>query len=353
MKKIIILTLFCLLASPGLALAANDVTITQRTNIILPGDGLTYYLDDNSTFDSFTVNTDDISFTVSANSIVNIVSPSKKTYTVTGTNDYITRTFSCSTDESSLRIAVTNAAPSSYTVTITPSGSCAGGGGGVSSGGGGGGGVSVPAPSTTTTTPAPAANALVEATPTATIANPINIESLLSVLGIVRDQTKETQVLPKVNADLTEFKLSGTAEQKTAMTNFVTYGVSGSTIKLGEGERRAVLRDYLDTVKRAEVKWDDVERITTGQKPVGRNIDNEVAQLPQVLKTFETIVGHRPNFKDTAEDLAWNTMMYRIRFTRDLNQERHGIGEFQATFRRNPKSPLDWATVRALGYALK
>jgi len=46
-------------------------------------------------------------------------------------------------------------------------------------------------------------------------------------------------------------------------------------------------------------------------------------------------------------------MMYRIRFTRDLNKERAGIGDFQGLYNRLPKSPFDWSMVRALGYALR
>jgi hypothetical protein len=65
------------------------------------------------------------------------------------------------------------------------------------------------------------------------------------------------------------------------------------------------------------------------------------------------MVGHAPNFQDAAEDLAWNTMMYRIRFPRDLVKEQKGITRFKTIFKRLPTSPLDWAEVRALGYVLK
>ena len=91
-------------------------------------------------------------------------------------------------------------------------------------------------------------------------------------------------------------------------------------------------------------------RITTGQKPINRNLKNEQAQVSTVLTVFKKIFGHEPNFKNNKEDLTWNTMMYRIRFVRDLTKEKQGIAAFQAKFSRIPKSPLDWSTVRALGY---
>ena len=141
-----------------------------------------------------------------------------------------------------------------------------------------------------------------------------------------------------------------TEEQRTTLTNFVAYGVSAKTKNLGSGERRAVLRDYLETVGRANVSWEDVERMTQGIKPVSRNLEKERAQVAAALRIFTRLYVHRPNFQDAEEDLAWNTLMYRIRFTRDLAKEREGIQEFRAVFGRIPRSTMDWAVVRLLGY---
>ncbi|MBI5621688.1 fibronectin type III domain-containing protein [Candidatus Falkowbacteria bacterium] len=220
-----------------------------------------------------------------------------------------------------------------------------------STGGGGGGAGSTYTPpiagdtSTTggTTTPT---------TPSTTVTSPTDVATLVSTLGVTRDTVKETSNAKSVVNDVKEFKVSADAAQQTAMTNFVTYGISTATQKLGSGERRAVLRDYLETVGRANVDWADVERMTNGQKPVNRNLSKEQAQVGVVLNKFVAMVGHKPNFKNNAEDLAWNTMMYRIRFTRDLNTERSGIKFFKSVFGKNPTSPLDWSVVRGAGYAL-
>jgi len=134
------------------------------------------------------------------------------------------------------------------------------------------------------------------------------------------------------------------------MANFVTYGSSEATQNLGSGERRAVLRDYLETVGRANVVWSDVERMTAGLKPLDRNLSKEQGQLSRVLKNFELMYGHRPNFKDSKDDLAWNTLMYRIRFNRNLNLEKEGIVDFQKTYKRLPKTPFEWSIVRSFGY---
>src|SRR3989338_7044225 len=121
MKKYIILALIALLTAPVLAIAANDVTVPQTVNILLPGDGLTYYLDNSSTFDSVTVNTSTIVFTVSASSDLQLISPNKKNFTVTygGASDgtYVTYAITCSGSSSILSISASAYAPSAYTVT--------------------------------------------------------------------------------------------------------------------------------------------------------------------------------------------------------------------------------------------
>lgn len=238
-----------------------------------------------------------------------------------------------------------------------------------SGGGGGGGGTSSgttttapPATGTTTdtgttTTSPPAGTTSSEAAPATAAApvatlihDPSNLDTLLAGLSLTRSQSEEAKYMPLIQSDAIAFKVGLTAEQEAAITNFVSYGVSAKTKMLGAGERRAVLRDYLETVARGNVAWVDIERMTNGEKPVARNLAKERAQVGVALKVFKAIFGHAPNFSDHTEDLAWNTLLYRIRFTRDLVKEREGIAEYRAIFGRLPRSPMDWAAVRVLGY---
>ena len=222
---------------------------------------------------------------------------------------------------------------------------------------GGGGASPAPAPTTpvaetpVTTTPAPTPTPATTAAPVAKlIHDPSKLAELLAGLKAIRNQADEAKYIPLIKSDAIAFKVGLTAEQEATITNFVTYGVSDKTKKLGAGERRAVIRDYLETVARSDVKWDDVERITNGEKPVARNLEKERAQVGVALQVFKRIYGHNPNFKDAKEDLTWNTLLYRIRFSRDLVKEREGVADFRRIFGRTPKSPLDWSAVRALGY---
>lgn len=151
MKKILIFGLIALLTLPALALAANDVTFPQDSIISLD-DGSNYTISRSSTFDSFTVNPTTIVFTLSASSVIALISTDQKDFSYSGTVDTMSVSEECRNDHSSLLITVPAGATETYTVTVTPSGSCtasggvSGGGGGTTGGGGGGGGGASPAP---------------------------------------------------------------------------------------------------------------------------------------------------------------------------------------------------------------
>jgi len=234
----------------------------------------------------------------------------------------------------------------------------------ISSGGGGGGGGASGTPSTPVETPVvtpPVTTPVVTPTPSTSAApvsvlihDPSKLAELLAAMGATENPAEAAKYKALVKSDALEFNIGLTDAQIDAITNFITYGASSETKKLGAGERRAVIRDYFQTVGRADVVWDDIQRLTTGQKPIKRNLANEQAQVDRVLANFKLIVGHQPpNFKDAAEDMAWNTMMYRIRFPRDLVKEVVGINKFKKIYNRDPKTPLEWSIVRALGYVLK
>jgi len=182
------------------------------------------------------------------------------------------------------------------------------------------------------------------------VLNPGNIDVLLKSLYKNRNESEENKYEKTLTNDLKEFKVSMSSDEKNSTTNFIVYGISSSTEVLGSGERRALIRDYLDTVAKNNIYWDDLDNMANGKKIVSRNLEKEKEQANNVLKVFRKIFGHTPDFKNQTEDLAWNTMMYRIRFQRDLNKEKKGIEEFNKIFKYKPSSPLDWATVRVLGY---
>jgi ELWxxDGT repeat protein len=179
-----------------------------------------------------------------------------------------------------------------------------------------------------------------------------NLPALLDDLGVAPNVIKEQEAKAKLSTDTKQLKVQASSEQLTAMANFVTYGITPETQNLGEGERRAVIRDYLDTQKTANINWSDIQRITTGQKPLNRNLKVEQQQVKTVLKIFTKITNQtKPDFTNPAQDLAWNTLLYRIRFERDQTKEKQAIITFNKLYKTTPKTPLDWAVVRALAYS--
>lgn len=160
------------------------------------------------------------------------------------------------------------------------------------------------------------------------------------------------QSIIAAKADAQAFGINLSSEDASRIASFVETGSSKETKALGSGERRALLRDAYDTLGKP-VSNTDLERLAKGEIAKARNIDKERTQLPRVRSTFRSIYGHDPNFKNNEENLAWNTLMYRIRFPRDLKAEKNGIKEFKATFGKDPKDPFQWAAVRVMGYVNK
>lgn len=178
-------------------------------------------------------------------------------------------------------------------------------------------------------------------------------------IQVARNATAERANITKVAGSASEFSLAPSTTVQSAAANFVTYGTSMTTVQLGAGERLAVVRDLFDTLG-STVQADSsklllvAEQISNGQKPTVRNLAKERAQVNAMLPAFRKLTGRNaPNFTDPKDDLAWNTMLYRVRFKRDLVKERAGITKFKATFKETPKTPSDWAIVRAWAYALR
>lgn len=221
-------------------------------------------------------------------------------------------------------------------------------------GGGGGGGGTVTGPTYPTgpvegvTTTTPTTGEVVTAP--STLADAV---ALTTTLGVTRNLGAEQTASTQVSNSVEEFGVTLTATQTQMATNFVAYGYSTATQKLGSGERLALVRDAFDTLQRfPNDPANFFEQLATSRKPMERNLPREVARLRTVLPAFEALMGRRPNFKVVEEDLGWNTLMYRIRFTRDLNKERAGITKFRSIYRRDPTSPFDWSIVKAWGYML-
>lgn len=231
-----------------------------------------------------------------------------------------------------------------------------------SSGGGGGGGGGAVGSGSSGSILAPVSTAITPPVPVTTppVLPPIEVTFLdgLPTPSAADPTPAPTATLPPASAaslrlvesDARAFQVVLPSADRERFAAFIDAGTTAETRALGAGERRALLRDALQTIGRASLPIADLERLARGQIPTTRNLEGERAQLPRARTTFRTIYGRDPDFRNPEENLAWNTLMYRIRFPRDLALERQGIQEFRATFRRDPQDPFQWAVVRALGY---
>lgn len=305
-------------------LSATAETVTVRIsvgldseNVTLTETGLSTGIFRNATALTLT----QIGSAVPGNGTVEVVS------TGTGTASYVDAQEAADTSSGTVSMTVT---------TVTGGGATTAPG---SSGGGGG---------TTTVTPVFVAPPAVSTVPVS-VANPspvaVSVATPWSLTG-----TPGPATVALVNADYRAFGVMADAVSAAKMALFIEQGISSATVKLGSGERRALVRDALDTMQRASIPLDDLERLATGAIPMTRNLASERARVNWALPTFRSIYGHAPVFSNPEENLAWNTLMYRIRFTRDLVKERKGIQEFRRIFKRDPSTPATWAVVRVLGY---
>jgi hypothetical protein len=137
MKKILILLCFLLL--PAVVNAAyNDVTVSDTTTLVLPGNGLSYSLLSTTNVESFSITNTTFQFVMKSGSSFELTSSDKSDLVYGNTDNCEVLTDTCGTSQSTLKIQCTG----DKTIVVTPgaSSSCSAtiGGSGFSVGGGGG-----------------------------------------------------------------------------------------------------------------------------------------------------------------------------------------------------------------------
>lgn len=242
---------------------------------------------------------------------------------------------------------------------VTTSACASSGSSGGSSGGGGGGGTgagsSVGTPALFSFTPSAPVTPLPISTPApSTPASPPSapvVDPAASGDNPMARNPSASSIL-RIERDARQFRVELEESQEESLARFVEFGTGEASRRLGAGERAAIIRDLMQTLgpRVRALSSDDPERVASGQIPRTRNLKLERGQLARARQTFRTIYGDDPNFQNAEENLAWNTLMYRIRFSRDMVAERQGIQEFRRLFGRSPQDPFQWSTVRVLGY---
>src|SRR3989338_10512281 len=102
-KGIVVLTILFL---PAFVLAANEVTVSDDTTLVLPSDSSEYTLSASSQYDSMTVNNDSFSFTLSQAGRLTLTSADRKKFTHNAGGTLIQASVACNSDKSSIDVSI-------------------------------------------------------------------------------------------------------------------------------------------------------------------------------------------------------------------------------------------------------
>lgn len=174
--------------------------------------------------------------------------------------------------------------------------------------------------------------------------------TVLAAVGAMQDAKAEANALSKYTMPLISGLKNVTADMKTAITNFVTYGTPTTKI-LGAGERAGVLNSYktaFGKMPATESDWSDVIKIGNGRWPTARNAAVEANAAIEFKKVYK----RAPNMQQANDNAAVTVISYGLRpGNRNMNSEKAAIKSFKAIYGHAPVSALAWDIVRAIAYS--
>ena len=142
-------------------------------------------------------------------------------------------------------------------------------------------------------------------------------------------------------------------KSQAAINKFITYGVDANTVKLGAGERAAVINSYkaaFDKLPETEAELADAIKIANGRWPSMTNDAAEKKAKEQFQKIYKKIA----DMNNANDNAAIKVMAYGLRQkaeNRNLNSEKAGIKIFKDIFGSVPKTTEDWNTMQAITYS--
>ncbi|MBI2459299.1 MAG: hypothetical protein HYV53_01965 [Parcubacteria group bacterium] len=178
--------------------------------------------------------------------------------------------------------------------------------------------------------------------------NQILVE-LKQLRNTIKEQQNEIKYLKSMVNDLKDVS----DKMKSAINDFITYGVDANTVKLGAGERAAVINSYksaFDKLPETEAELTDTIKIANGRFPSLISDKAEKQAKEQFVKIYKRVA----DINDDKDNAAIKVMAYGLRQkaeNRNLNSERAGIKIFKAIYGHAPKTTEDWNTMQAITYS--
>ena len=180
-----------------------------------------------------------------------------------------------------------------------------------------------------------------------------NFGFILAELNQLRSLIKEQQTQIKYLSSLLKDVSALSQRTQEALNNFITYGVDANTVKLGAGERAAVINSYkaaFDKLPETEAELADAIKIANGRWPSITNKDAEEKAKAQFQKIYKRIA----DMNNANDNAAVTVMAYGLRQkaeNRNLNSEKQGIQIFKVIYGHVPSSTRDWNTTQAITYS--
>jgi hypothetical protein len=135
--------------------------------------------------------------------------------------------------------------------------------------------------------------------------------------------------------------------------NFVSNGVDENSVKLGSGERAAVLTSYetaFNKIPDTEEAYTDLIKISSGQWPSQTSAQAE----EKAKKEFQKIYKRTANLENQNDEAAITVMAYGLRQkaeNRNLNSEAAALKTFKSIYKRMPQSTFDWNILQGITYS--
>ncbi|MBI4599715.1 hypothetical protein HY732_02215 [Candidatus Uhrbacteria bacterium] len=179
-------------------------------------------------------------------------------------------------------------------------------------------------------------------------------DDILAELKQLRSVVKEQESEIKYLQGLTQDVKSVNEQTKSALTQFITYGVDANSEKLGAGERAAVAYSYKTAYSKlpeTDADLSDMIKIANGRYPSERNADAEKKAIAVFKQLYKRVANLKNNKNDTA---AVMVMAYGLRQAaehRNLNSERRGIEIFKGVYGKVPQTTEEWNIMQAITYS--
>jgi hypothetical protein len=137
------------------------------------------------------------------------------------------------------------------------------------------------------------------------------------------------------------------------LDSFVSEGVDANSIKLGEGERAAVLKSYeqaFSVLPTTEEEFSDVIKISNGQWPSQTSASAETG----AMKKFQEIYKRLPDMNNENDEAAITVMAYGLRQkaeNRNLASESVALKTFHNIYKHDPSTTEEWNILQAITYS--